>query len=109
MDFSRGDLGHPLLFFTLPKSRSTPSPRPFRHWQSSRASNGRISQQKTRPLWVSIQITADLYGHLFKETSVAAMRRLQEGMPVGDVRDPGPRNGHPSSDYPIHRGWELRP
>lgn len=24
----------------------------------------------------SIQITADLYGHLFKETSVSAMRRL---------------------------------
>jgi integrase len=28
----------------------------------------------------SIQITADLYGHLFKETSLAAMRRLEQGM-----------------------------
>lgn len=28
----------------------------------------------------SIQITADLYGHLFKETSVTAMRRLGQGM-----------------------------
>jgi integrase len=28
----------------------------------------------------SIQITADLYGHLFKETSLAAMRRLGDGM-----------------------------
>ena len=31
----------------------------------------------------SIQITADLYGHLFKETSVAAMRRLEERMTEG--------------------------
>jgi len=29
----------------------------------------------------SIQITADLYGHLFKETSVAAMRRLEQQIP----------------------------
>ena len=26
----------------------------------------------------SIQITADLYGHLFKETSLAAMKRLEQ-------------------------------
>lgn len=30
----------------------------------------------------SILITADLYGHLFKETSRAAMRRLEESMPA---------------------------
>jgi integrase len=29
----------------------------------------------------SIQITADLYGHLFRETSVAAMRRLGDAIP----------------------------
>lgn len=29
----------------------------------------------------SIQITADLYGHLFKETSLAAMRRLEKRIP----------------------------
>ena len=29
----------------------------------------------------SIQITLDLYGHLFKETSTAAMRRLGQGIP----------------------------
>jgi integrase len=30
----------------------------------------------------SIQITADLYGHLFKETSTAAMRRLEARIPT---------------------------
>ena len=30
----------------------------------------------------SIQITAGLYGHLFKETSTAAMRRLEARIPV---------------------------
>jgi integrase len=30
----------------------------------------------------SIQITADLYGHLFKETSVSAMNRLKMRIPV---------------------------
>jgi integrase len=30
----------------------------------------------------SIQITADLYGHLFKETSTAAMRRLNDRIPT---------------------------
>jgi integrase len=30
----------------------------------------------------SIQITADLYGHLFKETSTAAMRRLNARIPT---------------------------
>ena len=31
----------------------------------------------------SIQITADLYGHLFRETSVVAMRRLEHYIPEG--------------------------
>lgn len=30
----------------------------------------------------SIQITADLYGHLFRDTSVAAMKRLEQSMPA---------------------------
>ncbi|MCH8269204.1 MAG: site-specific integrase [Acidobacteria bacterium] len=29
----------------------------------------------------SIQVTADIYGHLFKETSLAAMRRLEQQIP----------------------------
>jgi integrase len=29
----------------------------------------------------SIQITADLYGHLFKETSLAAMKKLGASIP----------------------------
>jgi Phage integrase family len=33
----------------------------------------------------SIQITADLYGHLFRETSVSAMRRLELSMIGGGV------------------------
>jgi integrase len=38
----------------------------------------------------SIQITADLDGHLFRETSVSAMRRLQESMMRGGF----PSNSH---------------
>lgn len=38
----------------------------------------------------SIQITADLYGHLFRETSVAAMRRLDDAIPPSKHRpEPG--------------------
>ena len=33
----------------------------------------------------SIQITADLYGHLFKETSVSAMNRLSMRIPVAAI------------------------
>lgn len=33
----------------------------------------------------SIQITADLYGHLFKETSVSAMHRLSRRIPVTET------------------------
>jgi integrase len=38
----------------------------------------------------SIQITADLYGHLFRETSVSAMRRLEQSMIGGGF----PSNTH---------------
>jgi integrase len=38
----------------------------------------------------SIQITADLYGHLFRETSVSAMRRLEQSM----IRGGFPSNTH---------------
>jgi len=37
----------------------------------------------------SIQITADLYGHLFKETSVSAMNRLSMRIPVSGAKATG--------------------
>jgi integrase len=40
----------------------------------------------------SIQITADLYGHLFKETSTAAMRRLNAHIPTRTTTTDGTPN-----------------
>ena len=34
----------------------------------------------------SIQLTADLYGHLFRETSTQAMRRLDKMIPAPTAR-----------------------
>ena len=44
----------------------------------------------------SIQITADLYGHLFKETSLAAMTRLGQRIPEREKRttSESPSNSH---------------
>jgi integrase len=54
----------------------------------------------------SIQITADLYGHLFKETRTAAMERLDRGIGVKQLRrsqvvssDKAPRLGDPSNSH----------
>jgi site-specific recombinase XerC len=44
----------------------------------------------------SIQITADLYGHLFRETSLAAMARLGQRIPEREKRSKSesPSNSH---------------
>jgi integrase len=43
----------------------------------------------------SIQITADLYGHLFRETSTAAMRRLDAGMTAARDAEKAPTEAVP--------------
>src|SRR6185369_12096595 len=54
----------------------------FRHTYASLLINqGEPLKYVSRQLGhASIQITADLYGHLFRETSVVAMRRLDANM-----------------------------
>ena len=45
----------------------------------------------------SIQITADMYGHLFKETSIAAMGRLDTRMAAVEAARASPPGGGPGT------------
>ena len=50
----------------------------------------------------SIQITADLYSHLFRETSLAAMQRLEQSIPDREDDPVISRKGRPDGD---ETGW----